>query len=140
MGDIELKPGSRRLTVRTLGDVTITPDAVLSHLSIVCRNLHVNGRGTGSFRCSGLLNFATSLAVEGSVFAETLVIERGCEVELEQVAQVGRAKIRGKLTGKLNARGEVRITRGGQLVGDCTASQLTVEAGGQHAGLFAQRA
>ncbi len=139
MGDVELKAGSRRLTVRTLGNVTIAADAVLSHLSIVCHNLQVNGRGNGSFRCSGRLNLASSLTIEGSVFADTLIVERGCEVTLEQVAQVNRALIRGKLRGKLNAHGDVTVARSGLLVGDCTATALNVEPGGQHQGLFAQR-
>ncbi len=140
MGDVELKPGSRRLTVRTLGDVTIAPDAVLSHLSIVCRNLHVNGRGTGSFRCTGRLNFATSLTVEGSIKADALAVERACDVVLEQGAQVRSAHIRGRLTGNLHALGSVTIARGGVLAGDCVAAELILEPGGQHQGLFAQRA
>ncbi len=139
MADVELKPGSRRLTVRTLGNVTIAADAVLSHLSIVCRNLQVNGRGTGSFRCTGQLTFATSLVVEGSVKADSLVVERNCEVELEQGAEVRRAQIRGRLTGKLQALGEVTIARGGLLVGDCEAAELSLEPGGRHEGQFTPR-
>ncbi len=139
MGDVELKPGSRRLTVRTLGDVCIAADAVLSHLSIVCRNLRVHGRGTGSFRCTGLLNFATSLVVEGSVRADALSVERGCEVALEQGAEVRHAHICGKLCGRLLASGSVTIARGGVLEGDCEAAELNVEPGGQHHGLFTPR-
>ncbi len=140
MADVELKPGSRRLTVRTLGDVTITSDAVLSHLSIVCRNLNINGRGTGNFRCTGKLNIATSLAVEGSVKADALSIERGCEVRLEQGAQVRSAIIRGRLEGKLDALGDVTIAKGGQLTGNCEARNLSIEAGGLHQGTYTQRA
>ncbi len=140
MGDIELRHGSRRLTVRTLGDVSIASDAVLSHLSIVCRNLQVNGRGTGSYRCTGRLTFACSIAVDGSVSAEELVVERGCEVELEQVTVVNTAHIRGKLKGRLKARDEITIARSGVLMGDCEARVLTQEPGGQHLGHFSQTA
>ncbi len=139
MADVELKPGSRRLTVRTLGDVTIASDAVLSHLSIVCRDLRVNGRGTGSFHCTRRLDFATSLTVEGSVRAEHLVVEKQCVVTLEKGAQVLSADIRGTLIGKLEARGEVRVARGGELVGDCLAGELKVVPGGRHLGIFARR-
>ncbi len=139
MADVELKAGSRRLTVRTLGDVTIAPDAVLSHLSIVCRNLHVNGRGTGSFRCTGRLNIATSLSVTGSVRADELCVERSCRATLELGAEVRSARIRGQLTGVLEALGDVVIARGGVLTGDCVAASLTVEAGGMHEGRFTQR-
>ncbi len=139
IANVELKAGSRRLTVRTLGDVTIAPDAVLSHLSIVCRNLQVNGRGTGSFRCTGRLNIATSLSVEGSVKADALTIERSCEVVLEQGAEVRSALIRGKLEGKLNSLGDVVVSRGGVLIGDCEAAGLIIEPGGRHEGQFTPR-
>ncbi len=137
MGNVELKAGARRLTVRTLGDVSIASDAVLSHLSIVCRNLSVNGRGNGSFRCSGRLSFGCSLTVEGSVSAETLSVARGCEVTLEQVAQVkGEAHLAGKLRGKMKVQGGITIARGGVLTGDCSAASLTIEPGGRHDGRF----
>ncbi len=140
MADVELKAGSRRLTVRTLGDVTIAPDAVLSHLSIVCRNLHVNGRGTGSFRCTGNLNIACSLTVEGSVKADVLNVERTCKVTLAQGAEVRNAHIRGHLHGNLNALGDVVIARSGVLTGDCEAASLTIEPGGKHEGRDTRRA
>ncbi len=139
MANVELKAGSRRLTVRTLGDVSIAPDAVLSHLSIVCRNLQVNGRGSGSFRCTGRLNLATSLTVEGGVKADALTVERGCDVVLEQGADVRSALIRGRLEGKLSSLGDVVISRSGVLVGDCIAAGLIIEPGGRHEGLFAPR-
>ncbi len=139
MGDVELKAGSRRLTVRTLGDVSIASDAVLSHLSIVCRNLNINGKGNGSFRCSGRLNFATSLEVGGSVKADALCVERGCAVTLGQGALVRSARIVGKLTGNIEALGEVTVAKGGELVGDCTAMGLTLEAGAVHRGTFTRR-
>ncbi len=138
MGNVELKAGSRRLTVRTLGDVTIAADAVLSQLSITCRNLNINGRGNGSFRCTGRLNLATTLTVDGSVTADTLYIERTCHVTLAQVAQVRTATICGRLTGKLRALGDITIARGGILVGDCQAAALTIEPGGRHEGTFRQ--
>ena len=53
--NIELKPGTSRLTVRTLGDVTLPAGVVLSHLSIICRHLTIAGRASGSLRCSGTL-------------------------------------------------------------------------------------
>ncbi len=139
MADVELKAGSHRLTVRTLGDVTIAADAELSHLSIVCRNLNVNGCGSGDFSCSGRLNISTSLRVEGSVKADELCVERGCAVVLEQGARLRTATIRGKVEGRLDALGEVTIAKVGELAGDCTAAQLTIEPGGRHTGAYTVR-
>ncbi len=136
MGNVELRAGWRRPTVHTLGDVTIAADAVLSQLRIICRNLNVNGRGTGSYRCSGRLNFATSIGVEGSVSADTLAVERTCNVRLERVAIVRNATICGRLHGRIQAQGSITIARSGVLVGDCEAAELIIEPGGQHQGVY----
>ena len=134
MTDVELRPGSRRLTVRTLGDVTVQADAVLSHLSIVCRNLQVEGRASGSFRCSGSLILANSSRIEGSVQAANFVVNKGIQVILTQGASVDKASIAGRVTGRIVASGRVCIERGGELCGDCVAAELVVEPGGTHLG------
>lgn len=134
MTDVELKPGSRRLTVRTLGNVTVLADAVLSHLSIVCRNLNLEGRASGSFRCSGSLIVASSTRVEGSVEAADLVVNKGVNLILTQGACVQNATIHGHVSGRISAKGSVHILRGGELCGDCTATNVQVEQGGAHLG------
>ncbi len=139
MGDVLIKRNSRRLTVRTLGNVTVASGAVLSQLSIVCHNLSVKGQGSGSFRCTGCLSFSASVEVDGSVAADQLCIERGCRVSLAQIAIVNSARIRGQLRGKINAQGGITIARGGVLIGDCEAASLCIEPGGRHEGEFTQR-
>lgn len=134
MTDVELRPGSRRLTVRTLGDVTVLPDAVLSHLSIVCRNLNLEGKASGSFRCTGTLTIANGTRIEGSVQAGDLVVNRGVNAILTQGASLKNASIAGRVAGRVVASGRVRIERGGELCGDCYAAELQVEPGGSHLG------
>ncbi len=138
MTDVELKPGSRRLTVRTLGNVTVLADAVLSHLSIVCRNLNLEGRASGSFRCSGSLIVACSTRVEGSIEAADLVVNKGVNLILSQGACVQNATIHGRVTGRISAKESVHILRGGELCGDCTAANVQVEQGGAHLGNWAR--
>jgi len=134
MADVELRAGSRRLTVRTLGDVTVAADAVLSHLSIVCRNLTLHGRASGSFRCMGTLRVGASCRVEGSVQAAALEVEKGVDVVFVQGARVGTASLRGCVSGRLDCRGKVCIHRGGVLYGDCAASAVELEPGAVHRG------
>lgn len=134
MADVELRPGSRRLTVRTLGDVTVAADAVLSHLSLVCRNLTLLGRASGSFRCSGTLRVANSCRVEGAVQAAKLEVEKGVDVVFVQGARVGEACLRGCVSGRLECRGVVSILKGGILYGDCVARRVDVEPGAAHRG------
>ncbi len=134
MSNIEMKPGTRRLTVRTLGNVTVPSDAVLSHLSVVCHNLRIDGRASGSFRCSGTLTITHDTRIEGSVQANKLVIAKGVNVILTQGAILQTAEISGRVTGRLSARGEVRLLRGGELCGDCVSASLHVDSGAAHLG------
>lgn len=134
MVDVELKPGSRRLTIRTVGKVTVQPDTVLSHLSIVCSDMHVGGQVSGSFRCFGTLTFANSMRVEGVVKASHLIVEKGAEVVLAEGAEVKSAFISGRLSGVLEARGPVTVARGGELLGTCRSPQLEVQPGGRYSG------
>lgn len=139
MTDVELKAGTKRLTVRTLGNVTVAADAVLSHLSIVCRNLNLEGRASGSFRCTGSLIVASSTRVEGSVQAADLVVNKGVNLVLSHGAAVQNASISGRVSGRLEAEGSVHILRGGELCGDCTAANVQVEPGGAHLGNWIRR-
>lgn len=134
MADVELRPGTRRLTIRTLGNVTVPADAVLSHLSIVCGNLLLEGRCSGSFRCSGTLKIAADMRTEGSVKAGVLQVNKGCDVIFASGAAVRRAELYGRVSGRLEAKEEVVIHRGAQLCGDCCCPRLTVEPGGSHLG------
>lgn len=134
MVNVELKPGSPRLTIRTLGNVTVPADTVLSHLNIVCGNMVINGRVSGSFRCAKTLQFNNSMRVEGAVKAAQLVVEKEAEVVLTDGARVKEAVVRGCLTGEIIAEGTIRVERGGRLVSICTAENIVVEPGGRYDG------
>lgn len=134
MANIELRPGSPRLTIRTLGNVTVPADTTLSHLSVICGNMTVYGHASGSFRCSGTLRFHNSMRVEGRVQAARLVVEKDAEVVLAEGAKVKEATVRGRLTGEVTAKGEIHVENGGQLVSICTAKDIVVHAGGRYCG------
>lgn len=134
MTDVELKPTSRRLTIRTVGKVNVQPDTVLSHLSVVCSDMMIHGQVSGSFRCSGTLTFANSMRVEGRVKASHLVVEKGAEVVFTEGAEVKTAVVAGRLSGLLNARSLVTVPRGGALVGTCICPKIDVEPGGRYSG------
>ncbi len=131
MANVEIRPGSRRLTVRTLGDVTVAPGTVLSNLSVVCRNMEVNGRVSGSFRCSGVLSFNVSTRVEGSISAGKLVVDKGEEVELVVGAVAESVDLYGMLKGRLQCKGLLHVFRGGGYEGICKAADVQVEPGGR---------
>ena len=132
MADVEIRPGSRKLTVRTLGNVRVPAGTVLSNLSIVCQNMEVNGRVSGSFRCSGTLDFNASVCVEGSISAGKLVVDRSAEVELAVGAAAETVEVYGRLKGRVQCKGVMHIYRGGSFEGICKAADVVVEPGGHY--------
>ena len=132
MADVEIRPGSRRLTVRTLGNVHVLPGTVLSGLSIVCNNMEVDGRVSGSFRCMGTLSFNVSSVVEGSISAGKLVVNKGAEVELMVGAVAESVGLYGSLKGRLQCKGELHVYRGGAYTGVCKAAEVVVAPGGRY--------
>lgn len=134
MTDVELKPSSRRLTIRTVGKVTVQPDTVLSHLSVVCSDMEINGQVSGAFRCFGTLTFRNSMRVEGRVRASHLVVEKGAEIVFAEGAEVKTAVIEGRVSGILNAQKHVTVPRGGELIGTCVCPKIEVEPGGRYSG------
>ena len=132
--DIVLKPGSRRLTLRTLGDVSIPAHVELSQLRITCRNLTVSGKGEGHMQCSGTLTLRGSAKLAGQVQADELRVSSGAQATAEQSITVEEAVLEGVLRGSLTVNGLLRIARGGRLVGDCRAERLCIEPGGAHEG------
>lgn len=134
MTDVDLKPGAQRLTVRTLGNVTVLADAVLSQLSVVCNNCTLNGRGSGAYRCSGTLRVSCNNRIDGSVQAKRMLVDKSTDVVLTQGVTTDELEVYGRLTGRIVANKGIVIHRGGELYGDCYAPNLIVEEGGVHRG------
>lgn len=132
--DVVLKPGSRRLTIRTLGDVTVPAQVELSQLTVVCRNLLVSGKAVGTLHCSGSLVLRGHAVVEGHLQAATLEVAAGAQALCSPAIAAESARIDGKLTGRLYCNATIYIGRGGWLQGDCRAEHLSIDPGGRHEG------
>ncbi len=131
MADVEIRPGFRRLTVRTLGNVHVPSGTVLSNLSVVCHDMVVDGRVSGSFRCAGTLSFNTSMVLDGSISAGKLVVDKGAEVELTVGAAAEEVALYGSLKGRLQCKGVLHVYRGGAYEGVCKAADVVVDPGGR---------
>lgn len=134
MTDVEIKPNSSRLTVRTLGNVTLQSDAVLSQLSIVCHNMYLNGKGNGSFRCTGRLRIANDTQIDGEVRVGSLHVNRGTEVSFTRGVFADTVDIYGKVSGRIEATGKVKLHRGAELCGECYTPMLVVKKGADFSG------
>lgn len=127
--DVVLKPGSRRHTIRTLGDVTLPANVTISHLSIICRHLIVCGKGSGSIHCTGTLTMRGAARLEGQVQAGALHVPLGAQAEFAPGASAEEARIEGELTAKLHIKGTLHLCRSGVLRGDCLAGRLVQDPG-----------
>lgn len=134
LGDVTLFPGSAKTRIRTHGDVRVHPRAALSHLDVACHRLDMQGSASGNFRCTGTLSISSRTVIDGSVEAHNLHLRKKAHVTLRREARVHHAHISGILEGNLAATGTVRIAKTGQLLGDVTATELSVEPGGIHRG------
>lgn len=132
--DMTLKPGSRRLTIRTLGDVTLPAHVELSHLSITCRNMIVAGRGEGSIQCSGTLTLRGTAQLVGQVQAGVVHVAPGARAEVQPGLSAEEALVEGRLVSRLHVRETLSIGKSGLLVGDCSAAHVEISPGGKHEG------
>lgn len=132
MHDVELKADSSELTVRTLGDVTVAPDAQLSQLSIVCRNMTVFGKISGSLRCTGQLRFRESVVLTEPLRARRIVVDCGYTVECTAPVSALEVEVYGRLKADIRAAGVIRVMRGALLCGACEAKDIVVEPGGHY--------
>lgn len=129
MSDIELRPGTRRLTVRTLGNITILQDAVLSHLSLVCHNLTVQGRVSGDFTCNGTMQLSASSRIEGRVRVGKLLVDKGVSAVFSLGVKAREVEVFGRVTGRVDAESSVVLHRDAELCGDCYCPELVQEDG-----------
>lgn len=134
--DMVLKPGSRRLNIRTLGDVTVPAHVELSQLSIMCRNLTVSGKAAGSLHCTGELTLRGQAVIEGQALAASLLVAAGARAACSPSISVETALVEGQLEGRVHAGGSVHIARMGLLRGDCRAEHVSIEPGGRHEGMW----
>ena len=132
--NITVKPGTRHLRVRTLGDVRIPSSVELSGLDVICHHLHMAGRVNGTLRATGNVTLAGHATVGGKLVADELIVQRGAKVEMQSGISVEHADVHGAFSGRLYARDSVHIYPGGKLNGPCCTPYLQIDPGGRHIG------
>jgi cytoskeletal protein CcmA (bactofilin family) len=121
-------------SIRTHGEVHITPRADLSSNSVICRSALIEGRMRGSLHCSGSATINFSGKIPGRLTASHVVVERKAEVQFFRRLRVKTLEIRGRMTGEVIAEGVVVIHKNGCLDGNVTARAISVEKGGMFSG------
>jgi cytoskeletal protein CcmA (bactofilin family) len=121
-------------TVETQGCVTIGPKGDVSSARIICREAYIYGKLRTQFTCTGEAHVKQKGKILGALSAKHLVVEKRSDVEFSRPVKVDSAEIRGKAYALINAEGEVRITKSGNLEGTIHAKSITVEKGGKFSG------
>lgn len=120
--------------IETQGMIHVTPKGDLGSSRASCRDAIINGRLRGNLFCSASASFKVKGRVNGSIQAESLLVEKGSDIEFIRPIKVKAAEIRGKTFARITAEGVVTITKSGWLEGSVQAKSIIVEKGGVFSG------
>jgi cytoskeletal protein CcmA (bactofilin family) len=121
-------------SIRTRGEIHLTPKGDLSSTSVTCRSAVIEGKLRGNLQCeeSAIINFVGK--IPGRLVANYVCVERKADVQCYRRVSVGSIDIKGRMTGEIIATGAVNIHKTGVLDGNVTAKSLTIDQGGIFSG------
>ncbi len=121
-------------SIRTRGQIHLTPKGDLSSTSVTCHSAVVEGRLRGNLQCeeSATINFVGK--IPGRLTANYVSVERKADVQCYRRVTVGSIDIKGRMSGEIIATGAVNIHKTGVLDGNVTAKSLTIDQGGIFSG------
>jgi len=117
-------------SIKTQGEIHITPKGDLSSTTVTCRSALIEGKMRGNMNCRGTATINYVGKIPGRLIAENIVIDRKSDVHFLRRIQVKSIEIRGRMTGEIVAEGAVVIHRNALLDGNVTAKSISVEKGG----------
>jgi cytoskeletal protein CcmA (bactofilin family) len=117
-------------SIKTQGEIHITPKGDLSSTTVTCRAALIEGKMRGNMKCVGTATINFVGKIPGRLIAENVVVDRKSDVHFFRRVQVKTIEIRGRMTGEIVAEGAVVIHRNALLDGNVTAKSISVEKGG----------
>lgn len=132
--DYELKPGTMRNRICTLGKVKILDQTNLKHADISCSGMQVWGSIQGRISCSHMLEFMSSNRFSGQIQAAGMHIAKNVAMEFLGEVHVGHLRISGVcVTRKIHAE-RITVERNATLLADVECQQLVLKNGAVHRG------
>ena len=121
-------------SIRTRGDIHLTPKGDLSSTSVICHSAIIEGKLRGNLQCeeSATINFVGK--IPGRLAANYVNVERKADVQCYRRVTVGSIDIKGRMSAEIIATGAVNIHKTGVLEGNVTAKSLTIDKGGIFSG------
>jgi cytoskeletal protein CcmA (bactofilin family) len=117
-------------SIKTQGEVHITPKGDLSSTTVTCRSALIEGKMRGNMNCLGTATINFVGKIPGRLIADNIVIDRKSDVHFFRRIHVKGIEIRGRMTGEVVAEGAVVISKNAILDGNVTAKSISVEKGG----------
>jgi cytoskeletal protein CcmA (bactofilin family) len=117
-------------SIKTQGEIHITPKGDLSSTTVTCRAALIEGKMRGNMDCRGTATINFVGKIPGRLVAGNVVVDRKSDVHFFRRVQVKTIEIRGRMTGEIVAEGAVVIHRNALLDGNVTAKSISVEKGG----------
>ena len=117
-------------SIKTQGEIHITPKGDLSSTTVTCRAALIEGKMRGNLKCVGTATINYVGKIPGRLVADNIVIDRKSDVHFFRRLQVKSIEIRGRMTGEIVAESAVIIHRNAFLDGNVTAKSISVEKGG----------
>ena len=121
-------------TIRTRGELHLTPKGDLSSTSVTCKSALIEGKLRGNLHCSesATINFVGKLP--GRLSAQHVTVDRKADVQCFRRVTVGSIEIKGRMVAEIVADTAVHIHKNASLEGNVTAKAITVEKGGIFSG------
>jgi cytoskeletal protein CcmA (bactofilin family) len=117
-------------SIKTQGEIHVTPKGDLSSSSVTCRSALIEGKMRGNMICLGTATINFVGKIPGRLTAEHVLVDRKSDVHFFRRLRVKSIEIRGRMTGEIVAEAAVIIHRGALLDGNVTAKSISVEKGG----------
>ena len=121
-------------SIRTRGEIHLTPKGDLSSTSVVCRSAIIEGRLRGNLQCEESATIDFIGKIPGRLTANYVSVERKADVQCYRRVTVGSIDIKGRMSGEIVATGAVNIHKTGVLEGNVTAKSLIIDKGGIFSG------
>jgi cytoskeletal protein CcmA (bactofilin family)/ribosomal protein S27E len=121
-------------SIRTRGDVHLTPKGDLSSTSVTCRSALIEGKLRGNLVCSETATIDYVGKLPGRLTGKQVIVERKSDVQCFRRVRAGSIEIRGRMIAEVIAETSVHIHKNASLEGNVTAKAITVEKGGIFSG------
>ena len=126
--------GTYSRSIRTRGNVLITPKGDLNSNRAICESALVQGHMRGAVTGATDVLIKLKGKLSGSIEAPLVIIDKKSEVECVRPIRADLVEVYGIISARIISNGKVVVKRGGSLRGAVNARSFIVDKGGEFYG------